>query len=66
MTFVNGLFFRWPGKNAPKFIIGSLSAKREELIEFLNSQKGEWVNMTIKESKENKLYIALDEWEPKK
>lgn len=62
--FVTGLFFKKPSPKAPDFIIGSLSAKREELIAFLMLQTGEWTNMSIKESKGGKIYIELDQWKP--
>lgn len=64
LQFVNGLFFRKPHEKAPEYVIGKLSAKREELINFLQSQNGEWVNMEIKESKQGKVYIAIDSYKP--
>ena len=63
--FVNGLFFRKPHPKAPTYIIGKLSAKRDDLIAFLQSQEGDWVNMEIKESAKGNLYIALDEFKPR-
>lgn len=63
-TFVAGLFFKKPHEKAPSFVIGSLSAKREELIAFLNLRTDEWVNMSIKESKGGKPYIEIDDWQP--
>jgi len=62
--FVKGLFFKEKHQNAPDFVIGKLSAKRLELIEFLQSESDEWVNMDIKLSKEGKHYIAVDTWKP--
>lgn len=65
MTFVEGLYFKKPEEKAPSFILGNLAAKREELIKFLDSCEGEWVNMVIKEAKSGKPYIAIDDWKPK-
>lgn len=64
--FVAGLYFKKPHQNAPNFIIGSLSAKKNDLIGFLQNQNEEWVNMSIKESKGGKCYIELDTWKPTK
>ena len=64
--FVNGLFFKRPNEKAPEYIIGTLSAKRNELMAFLGQQEGDWVNMVIKESKKGNLYIQIDDWKPKK
>ena len=61
-TFVSGLFFKKPHEKAPSFVIGSLSAKRQELIDFLMFRTDEWVNMSIKESKGGKYYIEIDDW----
>lgn len=63
-TFVTGLYFKKPSPKAPDFVLGNLSAKREELITFLELQQGEWVNMSVKESKQGKVYIELDTWKP--
>ena len=64
-TFVSGLFYKKPHEKAPEFVIGTLSAKREEFITFLQDQPGEWVNMVIKESKGGKTYVQIDDWKPK-
>jgi len=63
-VFIPGLYFKKPSEKAPSFIIGSLSAKKQELIDFLAHQEGDWVNMVIKESKGGKQYIELDTWKP--
>lgn len=64
-TFVTGLFYKKPHPKAPEYVLGSLSAKREELIAFLSLQTGDWVNMAIKESKNGKCYVQIDDWKPK-
>jgi hypothetical protein len=66
MTLVKGLYFKEKTQNAPDFVIGNLSAKRDDLIAFLRECEGEWVNMQILTSKAGKPYIALDNWKPKK
>lgn len=62
IIFVNGLSAKKPGDKAPDYIIANLSIKRDDLIAFLQSQKGEWLNAVIKESKGGNWYIALDTW----
>lgn len=65
-TFVSGLFYKKPHPKAPEYVLGNLSAKREELIAFLQLQTGDWVNMVIKESRAGKTYVQIDDWKPKK
>ncbi len=61
---VKGLFFKPKKEKQPDFVLGGLSAKREELIEFLKEQSDEWVNMQILMSKAGKPYISVDDWKP--
>ena len=65
IKFANGLIFKRSEK-APDYVIGSLSIKKSEFIPFLNSEQGDWVNLSIKLSKAGKYYIELDTWKPKK
>ena len=59
-TFANGFIFK-RNDNAPEFVVGKLSLKADEAIQFIkeNSSNG-WVNLDIKKSKEGKYYIELD------
>ena len=59
-TFANGFIFK-RNDNAPEFVVGKLSLKADEAIQFIkeNSSNG-WVNLDIKKSKEGKFYIELD------
>lgn len=61
VKFVDGLIFKRSDK-APDFVVGSLSAKVEDLIPFLkdNVKPDGWINMDIKRSKAGKVYIQLD------
>jgi len=65
IKFADGFYFKKPRPNAPDFVLGELSVKLDDAIEFLNSQKGSWLNLVIKESKAGKPYISIDTWEPK-
>lgn len=63
-VFANGFMFK-RNDNAPDFIVGGMSVKVDEAIEFLksNDKKG-WVNLDIKKSKGGKYYVELDTWQP--
>tara|TARA_R100001244_G_C5083994_1_gene114674 strand:+ start:264 stop:500 length:237 start_codon:yes stop_codon:yes gene_type:complete len=62
--FPKGIFFKAPREGAPDFVKGNLSIKREEAIEWLKEEQGEWVNLDLKSSKEGKLYLAVNDWKP--
>lgn len=63
--FINGLIVKKPADNAPDFVKGKISIKREELIKTLQGMTGEWVNADILESKETKKWYAkVDDWKP--
>jgi hypothetical protein len=62
--FLNGIIFKLPHQNAPDFVKGQLSIKREELIESLQNESGDWINLQLKVSKEGKPYAQIDEWKP--
>ena len=66
--FASGIYFNSPSDKAPDFVKGSLSVKPEAFISWLQSQKPNskgYVRMSIKESKNGRLYVELDTWEPK-
>lgn len=65
-TFASGIIYKEPSPKAPDFVVGGLSVKKSEFIPFLNSQDGDWVNLSIKLSKAGKPYIELDLWKPEK
>lgn len=62
--FIDGLLAKPPRETAPDFIIGRLSIKREEMIEWLQARDDEWINADIKESRNGKWYVAVDPWKP--
>ena len=66
-VFTDGLIVK-RRENAPDFVIGNLSVKVDEFVEFLqkNSKNG-WVNINLLKGKtEGKFYGELDTWEPNK
>ena len=62
--FINGLIVKAPNDNAPEYVKAKLSIKREELIAWLQSEDGEWINADIKVSREGKWYVSVDTWKP--
>ena len=68
MIFVNGLRASKPRDKAPDFVKADLSINRLELITWLESQSGEWVNAQILDSKKNPgtWYIKVDTYDEDK
>ena len=64
--FPKGLFAKKPHDKAPDFIITNISLKRQELIDWLNSQTDEWINIDAKISKDGKHYVEVNDWKPEK
>jgi hypothetical protein len=64
--FADGFIFRMPPSNAPSWVIGKLSIKVDEAIEFLKARSSEdgWCNLEIKEASSGKPYIELNTWKP--
>ena len=62
--FINGLIVKAPHDRAPEYVKARLSIKREELIAWLQSESGEWINADIKVSNGGKWYAAVDDWKP--
>jgi hypothetical protein len=63
-VFAKGFSFK-RNDNAPEFVVGRLSVKIEEAIEFMkqHDNKG-WVNLNIKKSQGGAYYLELDTYQP--
>lgn len=61
-----GFFANKPHQNAPSFVKGSINVKVEDAIAFLQQSQNSkgYVNFDLKESKEGKLYLAHNNYEP--
>ena len=64
VKFVDGLFAKAPNDNAPDYVKGKLSIKREEMANWLLAQTDDWINVEIKVSQGGKWYTAVDDWKP--
>lgn len=63
--FADGFSFK-RNENAPDFVIGRLSMKVDEAIEFMKThEKKGWVNLNIKTARSGNPYVELDTYEPK-
>lgn len=63
--FPKGLMVKKPRDDAPDFVIASISIKREELIEWLSSKEGDWINLDVKEAKSGHWYASVNTFKPK-
>lgn len=63
-VFADGFVFK-RNPNAPDFVVGRLSMKVEEAIDFLKTHnKGGWVNVNIKTARSGSHYVELDTFDP--
>lgn len=64
VQFVKGMIAKAPRSGAPDFVKLSLSIKRDEFLDWMADQDGDWINIDVKESKNGKWYCAVDSWRP--
>ena len=63
--FANGFSFKRKD-NAPEFVVGRLSMKVDDAIEFIKQhQKNGWINLDVKKARTGNFYIELDTYTPK-
>lgn len=66
--FVNGLYLNSPRETRPDFVIVEGSIHRERMIEWLQSQRGEWISIEAnrpknpKEDKPRRLTVFVDDY----
>ena len=67
IKFAAGVFFNEPRENAPDYVLGSISIRPREFVDWLREQdpddKG-YIRLAVKRSKAGKAYVALDTWKP--
>lgn len=63
--FPSGIRFTDPHPKAPQFIMGKVSFKVDEFIQYLQEKADNgWVNLILKESQKGAKYFELDTWKP--
>lgn len=66
--YPSGIYFNNPYYNAPDFVIGKISIKSNEFLEWFNSEapneKG-YVYLDVLKSKDGKPYCAVNDFVPK-
>lgn len=65
IEFPKGFIVKKPRDNAPDFVKASISIKREELIEWLSSKDGDWINLDVKEAKSGHWYSSVNTFKPR-
>lgn len=63
--FPNGLILKAPRDGAPDYVIGSLSIRKAEFLDWLKGREGDWVNLNLKRGQSGKWYAEVDTWKPK-
>ena len=61
-NFPGGLIVKPTHERAPDFVKAAISIKRDELIAWLGSQSGDWINLDVKESKQGKWYAVVNDY----
>ena len=68
--FANGVYFNLPHRDAPDFVLGSMSVKPEKFIEWIQQQEVNeygYVRMKVLMPREgDKPYVCLDTYKGKK
>ncbi|MAO21992.1 MAG: hypothetical protein CMJ25_14695 [Phycisphaerae bacterium] len=64
--FVDGLLAKKPRDTAPEWIKCNLSMKRADVIRWLESKEGDWINVQVCEARSGKWYAEVDNWQPTK
>lgn len=60
----SGIFAKRHEK-APEFVICSLSIRKKQFMEYMQSVGGDdWLNLQVLRSKQGKIYVKVDTWEP--
>lgn len=64
--FPAGIYFDRPRENAPEFVKGRISLQKDQLTEYMAKHANEkgYVNLDLLKSKEGKLYLKLNDWNP--
>lgn len=62
IQFAKGVYFTTKPPQAPAYVLGKISLKREEVIQWLMTLRTEWVNIDCLMSKAGKPYCKLNNY----
>lgn len=69
VNYAKGIYWNVKHEKAPDFVLGKITLKPEYLIPWLEEQatddKG-YVRLQVKMGKDDKPYVAVDDWTPEK
>jgi len=60
--FPDGIIFKLPRENAPDYVIGGISIKKKEALEWIKKEEGDWINLDLLVSREGKGYCAVNDY----
>jgi hypothetical protein len=62
--FADGCHFDLPPENAPEWVLGKISIKVADFIDFLKAHKSErgFVTLDVKKSQKGNVYVELNTW----
>ena len=61
--FVRGMYAKQPHESAPPWVKFGVTIRKEELMQWLAVQEGNWVNAQVCQSKSGKWYVEVNKWE---
>lgn len=64
VDFVKGLWIKPPHAKAPDYVKCKLSIRREDFMQWLHDQDGEWCNLDIMVSQNGSWYAKVNDWKP--
>jgi len=63
--YPKGLYYNAPRENAPDFVLGSISIKKQDFLQWLDqkepNEKG-YVNLDVLNGKEGKPYVTVNDY----
>ncbi len=63
IKFAEGIYFDQPRESAPAYVLGQISMRREQAIQWLESLDTEWVRVDVQMSKGGKPYCKLNTYQ---
>ena len=66
-VFADGMMFQNPPPEAPEWLLGKISVRKENFTAFLEKHTNErgWANFDVKKAKNGNIYVELNTYERK-